>query len=325
MIWLAWRQHRKQALAGLAGLAVLAAILIPTGLQMYGALDSTGLAACLRKLGTSEFVPFLPGESCDGASDRFNNAYGSRATFAPLLAFLPLLAGMFWGAPLVAREVEHGTHRLVWTQGVTRLRWTVVKFGAVIGGAVIFASGYALLASWWMAPLSRASRGPGSGRFEYLMFDVQGVAPVGYTVFAVALGVFAGTLTRKVLPAMALTFAAFLGARVAIAVLARPNFQPPLERKFPVATDSIPNPTTGDWIMTDGIYDAKGNLIAANTIGLCHVDEADDCGGLDRFNVWTYHPGGRFWLFQYLETGLFAVLAAVLLYLAWHNIRRRIS
>ena len=285
MIWLAWRQHRRQALAGLAGLLVLAAVLIPTGLQMYGALDSTGLAACLRKFGTSEFVPFLPGESCDGASDRFNNAYGNRAIFSPLLAFLPLLAGMFWGAPLVAREVEHGTHRLIWTQGVTRLRWTLVKFGVVAGGAILFASAYAVLASWWMAPLSRASRGPGSGRFEYLMFDVQGIAPVGYTLFAVALGVFAGTLTRKVLPAMALTFTVFVAARVAIAAFARPHFQPSLQRKFPVATDSIPNPTAGDWIMANGVFDGQGNLIADNTIGLCHLDEADACG-------WTASTSG---------------------------------
>lgn len=49
MIWLTWRQHRKQALFALAGLAVLAAVLIPTGQQMYDALGSTGLADCLRR------------------------------------------------------------------------------------------------------------------------------------------------------------------------------------------------------------------------------------------------------------------------------------
>jgi hypothetical protein len=32
---------------------------------------------------------------------------------------VPLLFGLFWGAPLLAREFEDGTHNLAWTQGVT--------------------------------------------------------------------------------------------------------------------------------------------------------------------------------------------------------------
>jgi hypothetical protein len=36
---------------------------------------------------------------------------------------IPLLFGVFWGAPLLAREFEDGTHNLAWTQGVTRRRW----------------------------------------------------------------------------------------------------------------------------------------------------------------------------------------------------------
>lgn len=320
MIWLTWRQHRKQALFALIGLAVLAGVLIPTGQQMYDALSSTGLADCLRKFGTSEFVQIQPGETCDGATEKFTNAYGDRAFFAVLLVFLPLLVGMFWGAPLVAREVEHGTHRLVWTQGVTRLRWALVKFGLVLGGALIVAVGYALLTSWWITPIIRAS----GDRFEYLLFDIQGVAPVGYTLFAVALGVFGGTVSRKVLPVMAITLVAFLGARIAVATFARPRFLAPLERKYPVVSDTMPNPTLGDWVMSQGIYDGRGNLIAANASGNCHPSEADICG-LDRFNIQTYQPGNRFWLFQNLETGIFVALAALLLYLALHNVRRRIA
>lgn len=319
MIWLTWRQHRKQALFALLGLAVLAGVLIPSGLQMYSTLRSTGLADCLGKFGTAEFVALVPDGTCDGAADRFNNAYGDRAFLAILMVFLPLLAGLFWGAPLVAREVEHGTHRLIWTQGVTRRRWALVKLGAVVGGAVLAATGYALLASWWIMPIAQA----GTSRFKDL-FDIQGIAPVGYTLFAIALGVFAGTLSRKTLPAMAITLVAFVGTRVAVAVFARPHFQPPLVRKFPVVSDTMPNPASGDWIMSYGIYDGSGNLIAANAGGSCHPSEADICG-LDRFNIQTYQPGDRFWLFQYIETSIFVGLAAVLLYLVLHNVRRRIA
>jgi ABC-type transport system involved in multi-copper enzyme maturation permease subunit len=36
-----------------------------------------------------------------------------------LLLAAPALIGMFWGAPLIAREFETGTFRLAWTQDVT--------------------------------------------------------------------------------------------------------------------------------------------------------------------------------------------------------------
>ena len=61
--------------------------------------------------------------------DQFTNQYSSMMFIGILLLLLPLLIGLFWGAPLVSREVEHGTHRLVWTQGVSRRRWAAVKFG----------------------------------------------------------------------------------------------------------------------------------------------------------------------------------------------------
>jgi len=39
----------------------------------------------------------------------------------------PALLGIFWGAPLIARELETGTCRLAWNQSVTRTRWLTVK------------------------------------------------------------------------------------------------------------------------------------------------------------------------------------------------------
>ena len=67
----------------------------------------------------------------------------------------PPLLGIFWGAPLVARELEAGTHRLVWTQSVTRTRWLAVKLG-VIGLAGMAVTGLvSLMVTWWAHPLDR--------------------------------------------------------------------------------------------------------------------------------------------------------------------------
>jgi hypothetical protein len=323
MMWLAWRQHRKQVLFAVVAFAGLAAVLGATGWQMHRTFVDTGLAACLRDLGTTATVPTSAAVACEGAAEDLYNAYGGWILPAVLLVCLPLFVGLFFGAPLVSREVERGTHRLVWTQDVTRLRWALVKFGLVAAGATVFATGYALLTTWWLVPLTHAD--PNNGRFNFPFFDLYGIAPVGYTLFAVALGIFAGTVSRTMLPAMAITLVAFLSARVAVTVLVRPRFQTPLQRTFPVASDVAPNRSLGDWILSHGIYDGAGTLIAADTVGVCHASESDICGGPDRFNVWTYQPGDRFWLFQYLEAGLYVLLAAILILLALWRVRRRIS
>lgn len=158
-----------------------------------------------------------------------------------LFLVLPLLVGLFWGAPLVAREVEQGTHRFAWTQGVSRRQWALVKFGFVGAVTVAAAVVYGLGMSWWAAPLSQAGQ---QGRFNVFFFDMQGVVPVGYTVFAVALGIFAGVFWPKVLPAMAVTLAGFTGLRIALTVLARPHY-------LPLRTRSIAIEGTGVELVND--------------------------------------------------------------------------
>ena len=71
---------------------------------------------------------------------------------------VPGLIGMFWGAPLVAREFETGTFRLAWTQGVTRTRWLAAKL-AVAGAAAIAAGElFTLMVNWWSSPIHKAKR-----------------------------------------------------------------------------------------------------------------------------------------------------------------------
>jgi hypothetical protein len=48
MIWLVWRQHRKQALYGFAVLALLALIMIPSGIAVHRSFVDSGFAAWVR-------------------------------------------------------------------------------------------------------------------------------------------------------------------------------------------------------------------------------------------------------------------------------------
>jgi hypothetical protein len=259
-------------------------------------------------------------ESCSGAFNQFGNEFRPVLLIAIPFIFLPLFVGLFWGAPLISRELEHGTHRLVWTQGVSRQHWALVKFTLIGGTTLAVATGYGLGMSWWLNPLSQA----GSSRFNPLGFDLQGVAPIGYTLFAVALGIFAGTIWQKVLPAMAVTLAGFVGLRVALTLLARPRYLPPETLTFPVHGETPQNnPYSGDWVQSQEIRDAAGNVVLDNAQAACPAGAASCGPGLTGgdSNWLLYQPADRFWLFQGIETSIYLALAAVLVYLAVRRIR----
>ncbi|GAA4348184.1 ABC transporter permease [Angustibacter luteus] len=328
MIWLAWRQHRKQALFTGIGLVVLAALMLPTGLAMHSAYTGKGLGACLKQMADPSTAQAKV-DGCHYAMDQFTNRYSSMMFIGILLLLLPLLIGLFWGSPLVAREVEHGTHRLVWTQGISRTRWAAVKFGAVGGLAVVVGLAYGLGMSWWLQPLTSVGE---QSRFQQFLFDMSGIAPVGYTLFAVALGIFVGTLWRRVLPAMAVTLAAFVVVRLLLTALARPRYLPAKTLTYPLeGPGRLSQTSPEDWILARGIRDVAGKLIAPGAEIRCPVGAAGPdgggCGtplgiGKGAYNWLSYQPASRYWLFQGIETGIFVALAAGLLLLAFRQVRR---
>jgi hypothetical protein len=331
MIWLVWRQHRLQALFALVGLAALAAFMVPTGLHMRHVSDQMGLSDCLPRA-TAVATVGVEGSSvvgpCRELADEFTRRFGYLGTSGVLLWFLPLLAGLFWGAPLVAREIEHGTHRLVWTQGVSRTRWALAKFGLVGGGVVVLAAAFSALVTWWRLPLDQAT-----GR-QYLspgpLYDLIGVVPVGYALFAVALGVLAGVLIRRSQPAMAVTLVGFLTVRILVEFMVRPNLLTPSRRVFPIAGTSMPNELVRDWIVRAGVYSGDGRLISGGTLGsyasqFCGPDAAGKCVGQDpgAYNLEVYYTQAKIWLLQGMETALFAGVAVLLLLASVQWIRRR--
>src|SRR3984893_3333002 len=182
MIWLAWRQSRAQAIIALA--AVLA---VTTASFVWGRTDTT------IRLWLSVFAVVVPG-----------------------------LLGAFWGAPLVAGELESGSFRLVWTQDISRARWLAARL-AVTGLAAMATAGLASwLITWWAGPLDRA------GLDQFGSFDSRDIVPVGYAAFAFALGVLLGALLRRTVPAMAATLVVFTAARLAFRLLGRPALLPPV-------------------------------------------------------------------------------------------------
>ena len=133
----------------------------------------------------------------------------------------PVLVGMFWGAPLLAAELETGTNP--------------VRLDAERHPQAL-ARGQGWLADARRGGLGRRHLGPGGlvvrtrpttctlEQFKTGRFDITGIVPVAYALFAMALGITAGALLRRTLPAMAVTFAGFIAVRVAIMLWLRPHY-----------------------------------------------------------------------------------------------------
>lgn len=88
----------------------------------------------------------------------------------------------------------------------------------------------------WASPLMAAN----GDRFAPAIFSVQGVAPIGYAAFALALGVAAGILLRHTIAAMAVTGVGFAAARLAATYLVRPNLASPVRKLLPLSAGSGP-------------------------------------------------------------------------------------
>jgi hypothetical protein len=348
VIRLTWRQFRTQAavaFAAVVAVAVLAAITGPHVVHFYDTM----------------IVPCGTQGDCGIATNAFLDKYQflQGALNAAVLA-LPALIGIFWGAPLVARELETGTHRLAWTQSVSRRRWLGVKAGVIGLSTLAVAGVFSLMVTWWSSPFDRVNM----NRFTPALFGERGLTPVGYAAFAFALGLSAGVLIRRTLPAMAATLAAFIGARLTVTYWVRPHLSAPLRviSKFQFANGGSPNP--GDWVVSSQTINAAGKVIGDNGgigsggrvgfdvgrdgtinfvgVGLCPnkapVPTLGNPGGpsssvqaafqecadkLGIREILHYQPAGRYWAFQWYETAIFIGLALGLVGFCFWWIRSR--
>jgi ABC-2 family transporter protein len=352
MIWLTWRQFRVQAAAMAAALAGLALILALTG---AGLADdySSGIAACTAESGgCSAFVQHF-----------FQDHQNAFLAVTAVVLILPALIGLFWGAPLIARELEAGTHRLVWNQSITRTRWLAVKLGLTALAVVVAAGLGSLAVDWWSNPIDKAAAGDQFSRMEPLLFDARGIVPIGYALFAFALGVTVGMLVRRTVPAMAVTLGVFVAVQIAMPLLVRAHLIPPTRATVVISGFNLDQfsrgpdgrihlegeaPDPNAWLLSSQTVDASGRAVDSiplpTSSGPCAPrqrqpaqapagggpgDELSDCFAeikrLGYRQQVTYQPSSRFWAFQAIETGIFSFLALALAGFCFWRIRHRVA
>ncbi len=90
-----------------------------------------------------------------------------------LTLVVPCLLGVFWGGPLVARELETGTSQFAWMQSVTRRHWLAVKAGWILLAAAAWGGAVAALVTWWSGPENALKQ----QNFDAGQFDIQGIVP----------------------------------------------------------------------------------------------------------------------------------------------------
>lgn len=348
MIWLTWRQMRVQAISAIAALAAFGILLAATGPHLAGLYSASGITGC-------------HGAPCISAAARFLNRLSTISPYTlvyeigiGLILAAPAIVGIFWGAPLIAREFETRTFALAWTQSVTRTRWLAARLALTGLAAMVATEALSLMYGWWAEPIGRAIGLGGNEtwrlpaafsmhQFSLVIFATHGITPLGYAAFAFALGTATGAVIRRSLPAIAITLAIVAAVQVATPLWIRPNLVPPEQTvvsgpSFFVSAGlsvgtleaSVVPGQPGAWIISSGAATAAGqrvssipNACLAPTLkgpppnaGACMARH-----GIRE--VIAFQPASRYWTFQWIETGMFAAVAFALAGFSFWRLGRR--
>jgi hypothetical protein len=332
MTWVAWRQHRNQAYAAAAALAVFAVLLLVTGRHMASQYQSAR-ASCAAS------------HTCGSlAANTLLSVPPVLFLLVTLTLVVPCLLGVFWGGPLVARELESGTSQFAWMQSITRRRWLTVEAGWTLLAAAAWGGAVSALVTWWSSPVNALNH----QNFQPGQFDIQGIVPVGYALFAVSLGITAGTLLRRTVPALAITIVVFTAVRIVVADYLRPHYMTPFTMAYNFFHHPAPSPAGSSWLISRALAGPGGQVpgsqahlvpsvgFSIDGVPVSHIPSA--CQALvsqgplrvmscltahGYHGLITYQPASRYWAFQGIETGIFVLLAAALITVTAIAVTRR--
>ncbi len=328
MWWFTWRQIRAQTYVTGTLLVAAAAALAVTGVRLAHLWTDSGASACTTSCAGAlrQFQDLLGGTNLNGWYD----------TSTIALYVTPILIGIFWGGPLVARELEAGTHRLAWNQSVTRSRWLTTKL--LLGGGLALTAVAVLTVgiTVWAQHLDRDSR------IEPLLFGARGIVPAGHVLFAFALGVTAGALVRRTVPAMAITLGGYVVVLVTMALLIRSHLAPVRHAFLPLDLNRLTSmridingpinlvgePDIPGWVLTNETVTPAGAVFngpadpAHCGQGLSEHSCTDWIASLHLRQSVTYQPMSHFWPLQLIEAAIYVVLAAALIGVCARRVRR---
>ena len=330
MAWAVWRQHRS-ALTWLGALLLaLGATMLVAGIELHRLYAAEIRHGCL---GSSAWSA-----TCRPLQNTFG--FGWPQTYTGLVALVmqavPVIIGVFLGAPLLAREYTAGTVRFAWTQGIGRTRWAVATLGLVGAAVAVLTCLLGLLSQWSVQPVA-AQTNRLADRWEPGVFGSTPLTAATAALLAFVIGVLAGALLRRVVAAMAVT--AVCTITVASLTLNRlyhwlvgQGTELAKDQAFGAAPNvgdlsngtlyihetvgpSTPGPA-GAWLDRGWYTGADGHRLSDSAVNHL-LDKYTGTGPAwltrlhDTFWI-AYQPGSRYWLFQLILAGG-TLLAALLL------------
>ena len=313
MIAAAWRLQRLVVIVALAVVGAFAIWLAVTGTMQSNAwttLQQANHGTCL----------VTPGSACAAAASNYYSLTHLSSVSLGLLFALPLLLGLLLGAPLVAREIEQRTNRMAWTQSITRTRWLFVKLGVGALTCVALVAALAPLVEWWTNATRRVPR------IYPATFDVAGIVPIAYVLFAFVLGTALGALIRRPGWAFATGVPVYAGIRFLVRFYIRPDLVAPVT----VNGNAHGYVTTG-WSIHGGYVPIGRSFPAVGQSWQSGEEIINRCTfSLVRdqkipTNAWTvctrreglhwvtqFQPPNHFWPLQGIEAAIFCVIALAL-------------
>jgi hypothetical protein len=293
MIWVTWRQHRAMLVSLTAVLGAVAIFLFVMGLWMHH--NFSVLMACAAA------TP----DDCAALNQSFSNTDWTTAnTLLILMNLAPALIGAFTGPAVIAKELETGTFRYAWTQGIGRFRWAVAKL-ALLGVVIaILTWAFSQLFGWFFAPFLQQQ--DTLTVLSATVFDTRGVAFAAWCLAAFAIGAFLGMLIRRTVGAMAATLGVYLGLQLLTWTV--------LRARYPVS------------LVSSNASLFAGGVSSVN--GLPRATPDDSPWVLATWNAghtswWRYIPVSRFWPMQFIEAGWLLVLAVLLVAATVWLVQRR--
>ncbi|WP_413810135.1 translation initiation factor IF-2 [Streptomyces sp. OE57] len=320
LVWLVARQHRAALWAGLAVVAAIAAYIVWQRAEMVGYMRAHDIQGCAdwswkRLCHGREISPSKGTTPMAEALRHLGDTYRTPLlNTGRLLIALPALIGVFIGAPLFARELETGTHQVVWTQSVGRTRWLIAKLAlplvAVTAGTAVLAALY----TWWW----RVARVP----FQDIAwgtavpFDATGPAAVALAPLSFLLGAAAGLLLKRTLPAMVVTLGATAGVQYGLDAL-RPHLLTPRTIASKLSADTPPDVYFGAWRgMGNGYLTGSGEKIplerCSSAVGAHGWDRCFARLGATKRWYEELHPASHYWPMQWTQAGICLAAAVAL-------------
>lgn len=329
MLWVTWRQHRIELTALFFGAVVLAIVTVVVAAFAQRTRLELGVDSC---------VPLPTGNAnCFELANEWSRRVGPLRYLNFAFLLFPALVASYIGGPLFAREIERGTHRLAWTQGVGRLRWVATILGVVLVFTLAGAVALALVGGQIQHLL-------GTGIYRpWDTFDVEGPAFVGFMLFGLAVGAFIGAWRRRILAGMFYGMLAFALVRGVVLLELRPNYEPPVAVAFTpfVFTGSFPFTVqsripSDAWLIGTDAIDGQGRSVPQSRVtalldeyqraGCRAGQNCDSIVYLNQRDVYQrslYQPADRYWRFQFTEAAIYLALTTVLVALTLVMLRRR--